>query len=185
VTAAQCTEDQPFRNTGAPKLNVIGDAITIVSSGDINTHFRSSYDVQIRADWPGTIAEAAWSVIPESVVLVDVGTFDAREMEQGGGATLLANYELLASDLQQIGTSLEHACVVWVTINTHNASWGPTWAQQINSYIRATFPHVADWDAAWQASYFDQPNEPIPNETGRQALLNLEDQAIAGCSTSG
>jgi hypothetical protein len=71
-------------------------------------------------------------------------------------------------------------CVLFVTVNTHNPSWSPRNAAAINGHIRM-FAHVVDWDKAWRSSYFDRPDDPHPNEVGRQALLQIEDQAIAKC----
>jgi hypothetical protein len=75
-------------------------------------------------------------------------------------------------------------CVVFVTVNSHNPSWAPANARAINDHMRASFPHVADWDAAVQPSYFAAPDTPHPDAAGRQALLALEDQAMAGCTGS-
>ena len=72
--------------------------------------------------------------------------------------------------------------MIFVTVNTHNPSSSPGNAQLINDHLRATAAHVVDWDAAWQSEDFDTPDNPHPNEIGRQALLGLEDQAIAACS---
>jgi hypothetical protein len=65
-------------------------------------------------------------------------------------------------------------------VNSHNSTWAPSNAAAINQHLR-TFDHVADWDAAWQANWFARPDDPHPTSAGRQALLNLIDQAIVGC----
>ncbi|MFN8037520.1 MAG: hypothetical protein U0V73_16490 [Acidimicrobiia bacterium] len=90
-------------------------------------------------------------------------------------AQVVARYDAIA---KQFPAS---TCVVFVNLNTHAL---PPAAQAINDHLRnnpALFPHVVDWDAAWQARYFDAPGDAHPNATGRQAMLALEDAAIATC----
>ncbi len=82
---------------------------------------------------------------------------------------------------------------MFVTINSQDSAWYGSDAtaaianvEAINSHIRS-MPGivVADWDAVLQPSDFDVSNgtssAPHPNETGIQAMLALEDQAISQC----
>jgi hypothetical protein len=183
---------QKFANTGAPKLQFVGDSITIQSAPDINAHYHKHHDVAIDAiggsvTWLMTGTVAAEAALKPAAEVINLGTNDAGSigvpwivdgqviMPAQTLADVLGRFDTFAAEFPAT------TCVVFVTVDTHNPGWAPANAQAINDHIRASFAHVADWDAAWQASYFDQPNDPHPNETGRQALLALEDTAIAGC----
>ena len=168
---------QEFTGSGLPKLQFLGDSITVQSALDINAHYAATYDLSIHAavglgtHQTGVGTDAS---LNPNIEIINLGTNDAAKGVTDAPAMLYAFAAAFPAT----------TCVVFVTINTHNPSWGPTLAQAINDHVRATFPHVADWDAAWDASYFDAPDNPHPNAAGRQALLHAEDAAIATCPTS-
>lgn len=183
--AASCSTDQRAAHDGRPILDFDGDSITFQSTADINAHFGTIYDVGIKA----VIGMGAISAAPmtadqaadgPAIEVINFGTNDAASIagQNLGHETV----DAVDAALSAYNAEFPSSCVVFVTVNAHNPSWGPTQAAAIDTYIRSTFPHVADWDAAYDPSYFDGTDTPHPNETGRQALLALEDAAIATCA---
>ena len=166
--AAACATHQPYSGSGLPKLQFVGDSITVQSTADINHHYRASYDVAIDAVVGidtflirnNVAAEAALS---PAIEVINLGTNDATTIGVPWYITK-DGHQILIEPAQSIGDITSRldsfaaefpstTCVVFVTINTHNPSWGPGNAQQFNDHIRATYAHVADWDGAWQAAY--------------------------------
>jgi hypothetical protein len=200
--AASCNTNQPVSGNGSPTLKFIGDSITVQSTPDINAHYGGTYDIGIHAVLGIDTYLMAHNVTadaesPPAVELINLGTNDALRLGTAitgtkDGQPIVIEAAQTISDidgrLDAFATEFPAStCLVFVTVNSHNPSWGPANAQAMNDHLRGDptlFPHLADWDAAWQASYFDTADTPHPNETGRQALLALEDQAIAGCPTT-
>lgn len=188
LSAASCSTMQPFSGSGLPTMQFVGDSITVQSTTDINAHYQSTHDVAIDA----TIGVDTYVMehdvglqakLAPAVEVIGLGTNDSAHLVSP------PNYEQGLTLADVTGRLDEFAaefpastCVVFVTVNSHTvASWGPEFASEIDDHIRSTFAHVADWDAAWQAAYFDVAGGVHPNEAGRQALLGVEDRAIAGC----
>jgi hypothetical protein len=190
--AASCSTNQPPAHNGKPILQFDGDSITFQSTADINAHYNTTYDVGINAlVGTDTYLEAGQIGVEAAeapaVEVINLGTNDAVRI--GAPAIWWEPTQTLADIAGRFDTFATEfpasTCVVFVNVNAHNPSWHPTNAQAIDDYLAANptiFPHVVDWNTAWQPSYFDTPDNPHPNETGRQALLALEDTAIAGCT---
>lgn len=202
TTAAQCNPAQSgkystvqsFSNSGLTKLAFQGDSITFQSTADINAHYGANYDVAIHAtvgvdtSMRGD-AVAADAAQDPAIEIINLGTNDAVRIGTATPPTIddvTGRLELFATEFPA------STCIIFVNINTHNPDWGPANAQAIDDFFSQNpliFPHVVPWDAAWQASNFipgkngtaANPDGPHPNETGRQLLLKLEDQAIQGC----
>jgi hypothetical protein len=182
--ASSCTS-QPFTANGKPRLAFVGDSITVQSTDDINAHYEADYGVKITALVGVGVKDAAPWVAHDAaqtpaIEVINLGTNDAASI--AGLNRDNETVDEVNAELDAFDSEFPDSCVVFVTVNTHNPSWGPAQAAEIDAHIRATFPHVADWDAAYDPSYFDRTDTPHPNETGRQALLALEDAAIAGCT---
>jgi lysophospholipase L1-like esterase len=197
--AASCTTNQPFTGSGAPTIKFTGDSITVQSTPDINAHYQPTYDVGIDGLTGGDTWEQASRVAQDAlaapdVEIINLGTNDAARIGVAQYGTIngkrvqiepaftmeqvLARYDAMVAEFAPT------TCLVFVTVNTHNPSWGPAYASTINDHLRVIAPHLVDWDAAWSASYFDGVSNPHPNASGRQALLVLEDQAIATCAST-
>lgn len=180
--------DQLFGASHKPKLQFLGDSITYLARADINSHYDGRYNVAIDAlvgadtyEYRHNVASAA-RADPRDVI-INLGTNDAVRIGhpwsvEPHGLTLAQVSENLSTFRSEFPAS---TCVIFVTIDTHDAAWDPVAAGKINAYIRSKFAHVVDWDGAWSPRYFDQPDDPHPNAAGRRALLSLEDQALAGC----
>jgi hypothetical protein len=190
--AAKCSVAQLPTHSGTPILDFAGDSITVQSSDDINAHYSATYDVGINATVGNDVYLeanniAAQAADPPSIEVINLGTNDAARITNGTSelgepqATLAHTTAALDAFNAEFPSS---TCVIFVTVNTHNPTWGPDAAQSINDHIRSTFTNIVDWDAAWSATYFDGTDNPHPNEVGRQALLALEDQAIASCPST-
>lgn len=195
AAAASCQTDQPLVRTGKPTIEFAGDSITVQATPDINAFFGSTHDVGIKAITgidtfllASTVATQAADV--PDVEVINLGTNDAARVgvpvyrTLNGQQVLVEPAQTVGNDtarLDAFNAEFPNSCVVFVTVNTHNPTWGPTNAALINDHIRTTFAHVADWDAAYSASYFDTADDPHPNATGRAAMLALEDAAIATC----
>ena len=118
---------------------------------------------------------------PARIGVAHYGTINGKRVQIEPAFTIeqvLARYDAMVAEFAPT------TCLVFVTVNTHNPSWGPGYASTINDHLRVIAPHLVDWDAAWSASYFDAVNNPHPNTSGRQALLALEDRAIADCAST-
>jgi hypothetical protein len=129
-----------------------------------------------------------------AVEIINLGTNDANLIgvdswaTSGGVRFLLEPAQTVASVnasfdsfISEFAAVSPETCLIFVNVNTHNPGWHPENAQALNQHLAAVAPHLVDWDAAWRPEYFGSPPDPHPNELGRQALLALEDQAIAGC----
>ncbi len=197
--------DQGFAGSGAPKIQFEGDSITAFAADDIDAHYGPDYDVAINALVGTTAYEQMGNIAADAakhpqVAVINLGTNDAGIAVTGRTLVIdgvthqwdpvepVANVE---ARLDTIAAEFAPACVVFVTIDTQDPSfYGSTAesaianAEDINAHIRS-MPgiEVADWDAILQPSDFDQPG-PHPNEVGRQAMLELEDQAISRCPSS-
>jgi hypothetical protein len=198
LLGASCGTYQAPSGSGLPVLQFDGDSITVKSTADLNAHYAAAYDVGITAtsgwdtflDGP-TSADITKEVAEAPAIeVINLGTNDLFRLGVGDAglgepAQSLDQVEAnLAGDVAAFPSS---TCVIVTTINSHdeNPTWDPTGAAQtFDDWIRATFPHVADWDAAYQDSYFTTLGQPHPNEVGNQALIATYDQAIATCPTT-
>ncbi len=189
AAAPSCLVNQPFTGggPGSPRVQFEGDSITVKSADDINARLGGSYQVGIDALygttaslWLGAVASDA--ALSPDVVVINLGTNDATctaadyRCPGSFDPTLVeANYQTMAADFPA-GT-----CVLFVTLDTHSdvVPWNPTGAAILNDWLRA-HERVVDWDRAYDSSYFTG-GDVHPTAVGRQALLNLETQAIASC----
>ncbi len=204
AAAPSCVVSQPFTGgtPSSPKIQFEGDSITAYAAGYINDHFGTDNQVAIDAQVGATTYEMADEIAADAtrhpdVAVINFGTNDAKRIITGltttyNGKTLVLDpiepVSNVIDRLDAIAAEFSPACVVFVTINSHDAAWYGSSAiqaianvQAMNDHIRSTYAHVADWDAAWQPAYFSTPDDPHPNAVGNQALLALEDQAIASC----
>lgn len=185
MTAWSCSAPRPTKRT----LQFVGDSITFQSTADITAHYAPKYSVSVWGltgidTWFAAKEVSTVAAKPPDIVVINIGTNDARRMpivppgrKDEPTGTLDGTLARLAAMRAEFPTS---TCVVFVTIDEKNPSWGPTNAARINALVR-TFPHVADWATALAPGDFDGPDNPHPNEVGRQHLLAVEDAAIAGC----
>jgi hypothetical protein len=179
--------DQPFTDSPLPKLQFEGDSITHQSAPDTYRHYTPRFNVAIRAQVGTTTTLEERNIedqsdIPPDVEVINLGTNDAVSVQRGVTTldNVLGRFTRIASEFPP------NTCMVLVTVNTHNPTWAPTFAQAINdrlAQLATTRPHtvLADWNGAWQPSFFNQPDSPHPNERGRRAMLAVEDRAIAQC----
>ncbi|MDQ1478598.1 MAG: GDSL-like Lipase/Acylhydrolase family [Actinomycetota bacterium] len=180
LPAWSCSTTQSIVGDGRPTLQFVGDSITFQSTDDINAHYGTAHDVGIWAIVGATTLEAAAEVAVEAkagpdIEVINLGTNDAHTETATELAGTLSRLKAMRSEFRA------STCVVWVTINENNPTWGPENARTINALLR-TFAHVADWAAANVPADFPRADTPHPNETGRQHLLAIEDRAIAGCT---
>ena len=191
LSASSCSTSQLFSGSGLPQLQFVGDSITVQSTADINAHYGSAYDVGMDRDgWRrylhhgGRHRPGAGPRELPAIEVIELGTNDAAHIVSPPSYDPTVTVNEVTGRLDTFASEFPAStCVIFVTVNTHTApQWGPEYATQIDAHMRSTYPHIADWDADWQASYFDVAGGVHPNETGRQALLAVEDQAIAGCA---
>lgn len=180
---------QPFTESAKPKLAFAGDSITLQSVADINAHYRNRYNVAIVAANGVDTYFAAPFVAEQAaqapaVEVINLGTNDVNLIRYPFWSEPKLTVASIERRLDTFSKEFPRTtCVVFVTVNSHNRSWSQS-AAAVNRHIRR-FSHVADWDKAWRARYFDGPDNPHPNEVGRQALLRIEDEAIAKCPRKG
>lgn len=170
-----------------PTMRAVGDSITVMSAPDIHARYDATYSVTIGAaigldTYLAAPMVAAAAAAKPKVAFIDLGTNDAQRMGQDFGPgdpaqtpeSVNARLDTFAAEFPAT------TCVVFVTVNTHNPSWGPVAAQAINDHVR-TFAHVADWDAAWNPADYATADNPHPTAAGRQHLLDVEAAAMASC----
>jgi hypothetical protein len=192
----------PFANSGRPRLQFEGDSITFRSAAKIRAHYRGRYDVAIHGTVGVDTYEEVANVSKQAalrprVEVINLGTNDAHQNGQVVSRTVSGQRIVIepAQTLEQVLARFDAmtaqfspaTCVVLVTVNTHNPSWGPANARAINDHIRALAQAedavvVADWNRGWHPSYFDSANNPHPNTRGQSVLLTIEDRAIARCN---
>lgn len=171
-----------------PSLMFFGDSITYRSAmrlvGAFGQHYRVSIDAQSGIRTAGLephIEVAAEN--PPDIVVINLGTNDV--ICQGPCAQKL---DVPAFDADVVNQRFDHffhlfpssTCVIFVNISTHNPLWAPGNAALLNAHL-ATFPHVVDWNAAWQPGWFDLTGDPHPNAAGQEALIALIRSQIAAC----
>jgi len=183
LATTSCSHSGPPRPL--PRLQFLGDSITVLAAPQIHARFDGRFDVDIDAYIGITTSEmidnakvtAAGS---PKVVVVNLGTNDVgctrRELACPGPyspAQTEANLRSIAAAFPP------STCVVFVDLNTHVLHRSE--AEALNRYLHATFPHVVDWDAAYQRSWFTSSIDPHPNDAGRARLAELVDEAISAC----
>lgn len=187
LAAAQCTTNQLPAHNAKPVIDFNGDSITYLATAAINAHYGATSDVGINATVGMTTKEQAFTVKKQAldvpaVEVINLGTNDARDSANGSGETV----DQANAELDLFNSEFPHSCVVFVTVDSHNPSWGPTFAAAVDAHIRATFSHVADWDSALvpfgPGGDFIKADDPHPTNAGNQHLLSVEDAAIATCT---
>jgi hypothetical protein len=123
---------------------------------------------------PALAVEAARA---PKIQIIELGGADAIEAQTGTEtlADITGRLDMFATEFPA------STCLIFVNVNTHAH---PATSIAINEHMSsnpALFPRIVDWDGAWQAGYFVTPDNPHPNATGRQAMIALEDAAIATC----
>ena len=184
----------PYVGIG-PKMAMLGDSITSIGKAYLTAELSSSYALSVTG-LPGAVtaklqpyAADYTPTLPDRVV-INLGTNDAALGTPGAEVD---------NELASMAATFAGSCVVVVTINAHT---GPppvgstqggadfnTRAQSLNDFIRATFPHVVDWDAALLAHNQADPTVPWllpdqqvhPNAAGFAALGDLIRTAAAAC----
>lgn len=175
-----------------PRLAIFGDSITVISSLRLVKAFGEKYRLSIdarhgvRTAGIEPIIEAA-AEVPPDVVVFNLGTNDATCGKKC--AELRDVPEFDASLVQRrfvrfYGLFPPSTCVIFVNINAHNPMWGPANAAKLNAFL-ANFPHVVDWNGAWQPGWFDKQGDPHPNAQGQEALVALIGAQIATCPAPG
>lgn len=188
-----CETHQPYSDNGAPKIGIVGDSLTVISAfdGTVDATFHPAYDTDVEAKFGQTAedpATATWlhtAAAPgPRAVVIELGTNDARR-EEISIATVEATLASLddqarASEPGYVGTD----CVVYMTVDTTNPSWGPDRAAAINTWVRQQ-PHYYDWDETvrtWQGDpLFDRPDDPHGTVLAFQTMMNGLRAAIDAC----
>jgi len=180
-----CTSGAAGASIARPSIRFVGDSITAYSAPMLTTYFTwAGYGSVHVAAIPGSDTYARqWDVYADAkaaptVEVINLGTNDTNHIT---GLSPQAMSDVLHR-LRAFGSHalFPHTCVVFVTVSTHMTSWNPTNAAIIDAQIRA-FPHVVDWDAAYQPTYFDSADNVHPNVLGQHVLVHLIANAVAKC----
>jgi hypothetical protein len=180
--------------TGVP-LGMFGDSITNQSRIPLHQALDVTYRSSIAA-YPGATVDsmtadgtiAAMVAKNPAVTVFDLGTNDLVLVVVNP-----ATYPLTAFEADYAAMRLKFkACAVVTTINSHRTAVGgalatvyDNTARQFNTWLRAHYAHVADWDAVttgwWNAgtwSTFMQPDGVHPTALGQaQLALIVREQA--------
>lgn len=182
----------PFDKSGGakPKLAIRGDSITVRATADLLKEFSGSFNVAIHATTGFVVGQTINGFTLDAaekpqVEVINLGTNDVRCSKAGGcGTGFLKAHQFSAvrvdKQLDMIAAKFPATtCIVFVTINTHNPSWNPTGARELNAHIR-TKAHVLDWDAMWKPAY-TALDDPHPNAVGQMALAKALRHTVDGC----
>ena len=196
TSAASRQVDQPYADDGRTKVGILGDSLSVqgTQGGSSGAAFGPTYDLAVEAivgnraifdtengpdpywnlDWIDQLAGPG----PRAVV-IELGTNDAGAIRDGRVtvAQVIDGLEALGDRATRsapgfVGTD----CVVYVTVDTTNPSWGPTQAEALNDWIRDQ-PYVYDWDA-WVSDghdglpYFPATDDPHATAAGYDVLYN-------------
>ncbi len=169
---------------------VIGDSITFLAAADIRSGLAANGDHVLLT---GRIGFTAAQVAPDvasfaaqhpRVVLFELGTNDVTQSVTG--ATSAAAYErTMAGYIHDFGD----ACLIATTVSSHRSdSVQDATAKAINTWLRAHFTHLVDWDtyewAQRRAGHVivETVDYVHPNNAGQQALAHLDVAAVNSCT---
>jgi lysophospholipase L1-like esterase len=185
LSTAACS-DSPAR----PTVAVIGDSITFLSAAAIQAGLTAHHDHVLIT---GRIGYTAAQLAPDvadfarhnpQVVLFELGTNDVTQSP--AGVTSAAAYEQTMAGYRR---DFPHACLIATTVGSHRpgATALNAMAAQINTWLKATFTQVVDWDAyEWanrQAGHVLVDGDFIhPNAAGQAALGALDQAAVTRCA---
>jgi hypothetical protein len=180
-----------------PKLLFLGDSLFVKSADTFNSVFEPGYEVanhSVDGTTNGAMIATATTTAAThpDIVVIDLAGNDANVAPCVSGVWLTcppnssSDFDAAAveANMTTINTLFTNvgACVVWVTGTTdHDPTWHPDHEAVLDQFEQTTFPHIADWGAAYQPGFYDQLDDPHPNVTGQQALSGVIAQAIAGC----
>jgi hypothetical protein len=170
---------QPYVGpSNAPKLYIDGDSITFGSTADLNTQFAPAYQVRIDG-WSGNTtrgmlpeARSAATTSPD-VAIIELGTNDPVH-----GLTIADSQTWLRALNTAFPTT---TCVIFVTPWSGTANRAPGTLAAISAYERATFPHLADWDALATPADYAGGDGIHPTPSGNLHLMQVYAAAVATC----
>ena len=173
-----------------PKLGFRGDSITVKATPALLKEFSGTFNIAIHATTGFVVDQATRGAALDAekkpqVEVINLGTNDLTCQKAGGcGTGFLRVPQFDAARVNRQLDAIEAkfpatTCVVFVTINTHNPSWNPVGARELNAHIR-TKAHVLDWDAMWKPTY-TAPDDPHPNAVGQMAFATALRHTVEGC----
>lgn len=172
---------------GSPRVAVMGDSITSLSSPSLHEALDVDHRTRIMAATGITFAGSRYAAADlgatdPDVVVVALGTNDV--WNEVPLPTILA-------DMDQVLSDFPAACVVMTTVNEHTVGarsgagvlFDNAVAHQLNGQIRSRPVRLADWDAAANADpdvYLDA-GTIHPTETGQRLWASVVAAAVATC----
>ncbi len=191
----------PYTGTG-PSVAMVGDSITFAAKPLIDDRLVAAnrrHSVTGVLGWTTATAQPlfdGYAATTPDVFVLDLGTNDLSDIAiglRGDPATALT---ALQSRVTAAVGQFPGACVVVSTVSAHRSSaWGPPYAAYndaaaaFNTWVRATFPHVLDWEVAVQASLTAGStilmDEVHPNYQGAVVLADLVVQQVDACLGAG
>jgi len=185
----------PFTGSG-PSVGMAGDSITHFASPSIEQSLAAGgYRYSVTGLPGATTTSASWLVdeyaaAAPDVFVLDLGTNDLSDFALGANSTTVASLE---ANVSAAAAKFPGSCVVVSTLSAHrSAAWQATYAEYnaaaiaYNDWVRATFPHVVDWEVAVAASIAAGTtilvDEVHPTEAGKAVLGDLVRQAADDCA---
>ena len=167
-----------------PRLQFLGDSITVLSASQLHERFDDRFVVDIDAfigvTTSGMLEQARVAATAHpKIVVVNLGTNDIGCVRAELSCVGPYSAQGTEADLRAMTRAFPSACVIFVDLNTHVLYQQR--AEALNRWIHATVPRVVDWAAAYQPSWFSTPIDPHPNEAGRARLVQLIDHAVSAC----
>jgi len=175
----------PACSESRPRLQFLGDSITVISASQLHQRFDGRYTVDVDAfvgvTTSGMLEQARVAATAHpKVVVVNLGTNDVACTQRALSCVGPYSPARTEADLRAIATVFgPSACVIFVDLNTHVLY--SSRAEDLNRWLHATFPRVVDWAAAYRSSWFSSDIDPHPDAAGRARLVQLVDEAVSAC----
>lgn len=178
----------PFSGSG-PSVALLGDSITSAIAGTFaGAANEAGYAVSITGlDGYALAATKTWvdlyAAQAPHVMIVNLGTNDVSARAGRADADFGFQHRLAT-----VAAAFPRSCFVVTTITTHRpgagwAEWNAT-AASFNAHLRASYPHVADWDAVVAAhpEYLPDGIHPVGSAAGVAALAATQVAAARACA---
>lgn len=167
-------------NQAGPKVAVIGDSITNMSSDEFHRALDDEFAVSVDGRNSHTVAmmqESAdeYARLEPDIVVINLGTNDSY----AGGSLAMTAIGLMAMERK-----FPNSCVILTTLSTGTLSpYMNSYHAQLNQGIRNRWPskRYIDWDAiVWdRGTVFDTIH---PTRWGSRRLAEMAEDQVRGCA---
>jgi hypothetical protein len=175
----------PACSNDRPRLQFLGDSITVLSASQLHQRFDGRFIVDVDAfvgvTTSGMLEQARVAATAHpKVVVINLGTNDVGCTQAELSCVGPYSPARTEADLRAIaGAFPSSTCVIFVDLDTHVLY--SSRAADLNRWLHSTFPRVVDWARAYRSSWFSSNIDPHPDTAGRARLVQLIDGAVSAC----